>query len=318
MIKTRSITQAATLLALLLTSNAHAATANLNPAKDNTLYESSNGILSNGAGSGFFVGRTKQGSDDRRRGLLQFDIANELPESATITSATLTMRVSKVANTLADSIHLQRVTADWGEAGSIAGGGGGGGATAQPGDATWKHRISPNANWTTLGGDFSSVSSASTSVGSNASYDWSSQQLADDIQDMLDTPNANFGWIVLGNETFSGTTKRFDSRESLHPPVLTIEYMTSGCSSPDADFDGDCDVDGDDLDDWQSAYGSGGGGDADSDTDTDGADFLVWQQEFTGPLGATTASVPEPTSATLALSFLALAALNRHRRVLQS
>ncbi len=316
MIKT---TVATTLFALLLCcDNAQAITVDLEPAKDNTLYESFNGIRSNGAGTHFFTGRTQQGSDETRRGLIQFDIANELPESATITSATLTMRVSKVANTLGDSIQLRRVAADWGEAGSVAGGGGGGGATAHSGDATWKHRFSPNSTWTNLGGDFSSVVSASTSVGSNASYDWSSQQLADDIQDMLDTPNGNFGWIVLGNETFSGTAKRFDSRESLHPPVLTIEYMASGCSSPDADFDGDCDVDGDDLGDWQSAYGPNSGGDADSDNDTDGADFLVWQQEFTGPSSTQTASVPEPTSTTLMLAFLVLGVLNRQGRGLRS
>ncbi len=131
---------------------------------------------------------------------------------------------------------------------------------------------------------------------------------------MLDTPNANFGWIVFGNETFTQTSKRFSSRESSNPPVLTIEYTTSG-GGPDSDFDNDGDVDGDDLGDWQTAFGSGNGGDADSDNDSDGSDYLVWQQEFTGPAGLQTAVVPEPSSATLALAFLAIIALNRHHSV---
>ncbi len=316
MIKPTAVVTTATLLALLFScGNANAITANLSAAKDNTLYEDANGLLSNGTGPGFFAGRT--GNGDIRRGLIMFDIAAEIPSSASITSATLTLNVSRAANSLADAIQLQRVETDWGEAGSIADGGfggGGAGGAAQTGDATWTHSFTPATAWTTVGGDFSSVVSASQSVSTPGSYAWSSQQLADDVQDMLGTANANFGWIVLGNESFAQTAKRFDSRESANPPVLTIDYDLPGGFN--ADFDGDNDVDGDDLGDWQTAFGSGNGGDADGDSDTDGADFLVWQQEFTGPAGLQTEFVPEPTSATLWLTFLAFSALNRRNRCL--
>lgn len=63
-----------------------------------------------------------------------------------------------------------------------------------------------------------------------------------------------------------------------------------------ADFDGDgVDVDGDDLALWQSDYANNDFSDADGDFDSDGSDFLIWQQTYTGPLGAITA-VPEPAS----------------------
>ena len=34
-----------------------------------------------------------------------------------------------------------------------------------------------------------------------------------DVQKWLDDPSSNFGWLLLGDETKSRTTKRFDSSE---------------------------------------------------------------------------------------------------------
>jgi hypothetical protein len=45
-----------------------------------------------------------------------------------------------------------------------------------------------------------------------------------DVQSWLDNPAYNFGWLVLGDESTIATSKRFDTRESTSPPVLTIEY----------------------------------------------------------------------------------------------
>jgi hypothetical protein len=79
------------------------------------------------------------------------------------------------------------------------------------------------------------------------------------------------------------------------------------------DFDNDQDVDGDDLDDWRTAFGETAVGDADGDADSDGYDFLIWQRNLTGPLAAQAVSaVPEPASAALlAGAALALAACRR-------
>ncbi|MGI9427791.1 MAG: DNRLRE domain-containing protein [Bythopirellula sp.] len=291
-----------------------AITANLGASQDNTLYEDLNGTLSNGAGMRIFAGTN--GNFRVRRALLEFDIAAEIPSSATITGAALTLNLSKAANiNFADALELRRVATDWGEgdsnaAGSPQGNGGeGAGVAAEPGDATWKHSFSPNTDWANLGGDFLSTVSATENVSGIGSYTWSAPQLVADVQDMLDSPQTNFGWILFGNEANAATAKQFNSRESLNPPVLTIDYDLAGLV--DADFDGDSDIDVDDLNDWIAAYSSNTNGDADGDDDSDGADYLAWQQAYTGPGELQALAVPEPTSATLALACFALAALNR-------
>ena len=78
-------------------------------------------------------------------------------------------------------------------------------------------------------------------------------------------------------------------------PTLTVNYTIQAPSIP-GDFDADGDVDGDDLDDWQTSYGTNDLADADNDGDSDGRDFLIWQRNFTGPGAISTLSVPEPTS----------------------
>ena len=56
-------------------SIAVAATVDLAPAKDNTLYQDQAGFVSNGRGHHFFAGRTVEAEDALRRGLVAFDIA---------------------------------------------------------------------------------------------------------------------------------------------------------------------------------------------------------------------------------------------------
>ena len=82
-----------------------------------------------------------------------------------------------------------------------------------------------------------------------------------------------------------------------------------------ADFEGDGDVDTEDLSKWELAYSLSDDGDADGDTDSDGIDFLKWQEEFTGSedLVAAAQSVPEPSSLALT-SLLALAGCWRPRK----
>ena len=62
------------------------------------------------------------------------------------------------------------------------------------------------------------------------SYTWESpSRLVADVQPWLDSPAANFGWLFLGNEFTSQTTKRFDSKdneEEANRPVLAVEYQT--------------------------------------------------------------------------------------------
>ena len=51
--------------------------------RDNTLYESITGTVSNGSGPYFFVGMTTGG--ERRRGLIRFDVASAIPAGSTVT-----------------------------------------------------------------------------------------------------------------------------------------------------------------------------------------------------------------------------------------
>src|SRR5438067_6413921 len=204
-----------------------AETININPSKDNTLYEyvPADGDLSNALGDHFFTGETAVG--ELRRGVLAFDIAGSVPAGSTITGVTLTLNMSRTPSGTSRTVELHRLLADWGEGTSQASGEEGTGAPATTNDATWRHRFFDTIFWTTQGGDFSGTVSASQSVGAIGQYTWSSAQMVADVQSWLDNPASNFGWLVLGDESDVATAKRFDTRESASPPVLTIEYISS-------------------------------------------------------------------------------------------
>ena len=196
-------------------------------SKDNTLYESTSGATSNGAGIHFFVGKTNGGSI--RRGLVAFDLS-EIPQGATISSVTLTLNMSKT-NIAAPttSISLHRVLADWGEATSDATGQEGRGAAATPDDATWIHRFFNTDTWNTAGGDFQSTTSGIAAVSGVASYTWgSTNEMVADVQSWVDNPEGNFGWLLKGNESSNTTAKRFDTRENAsaaNRPILNINFI---------------------------------------------------------------------------------------------
>ena len=220
------------LLAFIFTAPqlATAQTASLAPSKDNTLYESANGSLSNGQGDGLFVGRA---NDSRiRRALLAFDLSS-IPADATITGATLTLQCTKAGSNSPTDISLRRVSRDWGEGASNATGEEGTGAAAQSGDATWRHAFFNTVQWTTAGGDFSGTASATTAVGGAGSYSWSGSGMVADVQAWLGNPASNFGWAMIGNETTDKSAKRFASSEAASaPPRLQITYTVPGDSLP--------------------------------------------------------------------------------------
>ena len=206
-------------------SLASAGTVNINPSKDNTLYEYDplDGDKSNALGFHFFAGET--GMNELRRGVLAFDIANNIPPGAVITAASLSLNMSRTPINTAYVVELHKLLADWGEGTSVAPGEEGDGAPATPNDATWRHRFFDTIFWSTQGGDFSATVSASQLVGVVGQYTWSSAQMVADVQAWLDNPASNFGWLVLGDETAIATAKRFDTRESASPPMLTIEFI---------------------------------------------------------------------------------------------
>lgn len=199
------------------------------PFKDNSMYEESD-TLSNGALPYVFTGRTEglSGTAVLRRALVAFAVSDSIPAGAVIDSVQLTMRVSKVRTNASQATALHRASADWGEGNSDSGGAGGGGASAATNDATWGYRFFNTVSWTTPGGDFNPIASATTNLAGLGFYTWKSAQMKADVQSWLDTPANNFGWVVTGDESGTvGTAKRLDAREnptSANVPVLKVFY----------------------------------------------------------------------------------------------
>lgn len=214
---------------MLLPPPARGASTTLGPIKDNTIYSESD-TLSNGAGQRFFAG--SNGSAAPRRGLIKFDLTS-IPANAVIDSVDLRLNVVQAQATNV-TVKLHRLLADWGESTSIGTGGAGGegaGGKAKPGDATWLQRfyLAPAALWTTPGGDFNAVASASRSVGTLGAYTWRSTGMNADVAFWLANPAQNFGWEVVGNEVSAATSKAFASRQNAtlaNRPVLTVYYTT--------------------------------------------------------------------------------------------
>jgi hypothetical protein len=258
--------------------------------RDNTLYETSDGSRSNGAGILFFAGRSGPSSGFQlKRGLLRFDVAGALPAGAEVQSVVLNLKLFNSGPATVSSLTaLHRVLGDWGE-GTSNGLGSGGPSTA--GDATWLHRFYPTVFWDTPGGDYAPLVSAATLVGDSGFFAWgSTPEMVADVQFWQDQPESNFGWAVVGDEGGQRTAKGFATHEIEDDPSLprlTIVYTTA--------VPGDCDDDGDvDVLDYATFLecftGVGGGQpgeqcgcvDMDDDGDVDLHDLGRLQMSFTG------------------------------------
>jgi hypothetical protein len=210
------------------TASAQTQTVTLAPVADNTLIETP-ANNSNGAEPYFYVGRTLQFG--LRRGLIRFDFSG-LPSNATIQSVTLEVNLETTRGG-AIPFGLHRALASWGEGASLGGGDGG---PAGPGDATWLYRSYPTVPWAQPGGDFVPTASSITllEIPSLNPYLWASTpQLVADVQQWVDSPATNFGWIIVsGREGEARTAKQVLSRESNPPPRLTVQYTVSGPPPP--------------------------------------------------------------------------------------
>lgn len=228
------------LLFSIFTGTALAETVTIEASQDNTLYESPQGALSNGAGTFLFSGLTVNAG--LRRAVIAFKDLSAVPAGATITSAKLHLYLNK-EDSGATMMELLRLQSDWGEGASDAPSPEGKGATAQTGDATWNHTFFDSMTWNTPGGDFSQTPRAQMMTGGiGAMVFGSTAAMVGDVQDWLDNPEGNFGWILLANET-EKSAKRFTSREGgteSRRPRLEIEYsMESGPTPvPGSDFSG--------------------------------------------------------------------------------
>ncbi|MDX1667156.1 MAG: DNRLRE domain-containing protein, partial [Saprospiraceae bacterium] len=187
-------------------------TVTLESVKDNTIYLDPGGtLLSNGSGEHFFAGMS--GSGLTHRALIQFDIAGSIPDNAQIESVVLTLNRSRAApQSDGKSVTLHRLVSNWGEGSSMAPSGEGQGAPPANNDATWEHTFFDGSFWNNEGGDFMASQSASRTMQGSTIQWGSTGGMVQDVQDWLDNPSANFGWILLGDESQTSTSSRFDSK----------------------------------------------------------------------------------------------------------
>lgn len=201
---------------LCIARTTFADTVTINPYKDNTLYDHPNGDVSNGLGEYLFSGRTANQGElyDRRRAVLAFNIVGSVPAGSTINSVSLTLRMSRTTDGAIRRMSIYKLQQDWGEGTSDAFGNEGSGTTSTSGDATWIHRFYNLDQWTIPGGTFNNIGpSTSSNVGGTGDYTWSSAPMAADVQQWLDNPATNFGWILVGDESTTRTARRFNSRQ---------------------------------------------------------------------------------------------------------
>ena len=236
----------ATVFATIFMIKAHADTVVINPSKDNTIYGNTGDTEENnscGAGTSFFAGRTNGGKF--RRALMQFDIAGNVPSGATINSVTLTLRLNKTKDNNSVSMALHKLTQQWGEGTVTCGSNGGVGAAAGTGDATWLSAMHQQNSWSQPGGDFGAVSGSASVGTTNGSYTWDStaagnSAMVTDVQNWLDSPASNLGWILIGDESSNKTSRRFDSREGGTKPSLVVDYTPAAAVFACCFTNGDC------------------------------------------------------------------------------
>ena len=207
---------------------------------DTTIYAEQSGStaydgISDGSGPSLWTSVIAAGVT--RRALVRFDLS-AVPAGARVLSVQLQLFEIRARDEHA--VRLHRVLAAWGEAGSN-GGEAGVGAPAQPGDATWSHRLWPDQRWAQRGGDFVATPSSSRVVGFGpASYVWPStpQQVAD-VQGWLAQPSTNHGWIVIGDDQGLQNAKRFASRNGSSvdgQPTLIVTVEPGALAVDDTDI----------------------------------------------------------------------------------
>jgi len=132
---------------------------------------------------------------------------------------------------------------------------------------------------------------------------WGSVSAVDNVEHVFfSVPFAGFWQIVVANTEFGlGDGENYG-----------LAWWAGDSIS--GDFDGDGDVDKDDLPIWKTGFDTSEA-DADDDGDTDGADFLAWQRNLGLNVPAATA-VPEPAAALLGCMGLPLLWLRRRAAAL--
>jgi hypothetical protein len=204
---------------------------------------------SNGAGDAMAVSNSVTPSNIPidRRGLIRFDLGSPetgsaITAGATISAVSLRMYLTNVFS-LGGLVALKQLSEDWGEGTSDwrneLVGGPGAGDSPTTGDATWIHRFydaaSPETSspWAFEGGTcvpFQACGSAVEVAVSNVilpledyAPPWSSREMVKNVQQWVDVPSSNFGWLLeaLGEPVSLSTREAEPSKR----PLLTVTFI---------------------------------------------------------------------------------------------
>ncbi|SFN77151.1 DNRLRE domain-containing protein [Nitrosospira briensis] len=203
-------------------ASVHAETVSISAFKDATIFGTSDGAdtgNASGMGPGLFTGTDGQLND--KRTLLQFDLAAaSIPAGSKIDSVTMSLSLGLVGggSGVPQTVRLFDVAQSWseGSSGSPTSSGISGSGQGYPrgnGDSTWDYsNFNSNPAMATKwqsggsdlhGGNFSSIESASTAFTTftpGSVHTWSSAAMAADVQDWLDNPSQNNGWLLKSDE----------------------------------------------------------------------------------------------------------------------
>jgi len=180
-------------------------------------------------GGNEFVAAGANGSLSPARALFKFSLDEVIPSGSMITSVSLQLSVIGVPNLLAadSTFELRRLNQNWNEGFGL----GPLGSPAGAGETTWNARFYPDVLWSVPGGasphDFAGAVSSTSPVSGISNYIFSSTPtMVADVQGWVDSPESNYGWILISqSEDVSRTARRFGSRTSASPPQLTIEFQ---------------------------------------------------------------------------------------------
>ncbi|MGJ8652766.1 MAG: DNRLRE domain-containing protein [Opitutaceae bacterium] len=227
------------IITLTLFTQLNALEVQLGALLDSSIFED-NTDNSSSIGDFIFVGTTgdRNGAGPSfRRGLIQFDIAENLPTNIIINSVSLTLTIGRVPDEkfVGTTQTLHRVTTEWGATETAlldSDFSQGNGVPAQDGEATWNEAIRGTNSWITPGGDFVSSESASIGISPiiNQAVTWTNVGMVNDVEQWLANPGSNFGWMLIGNESFIKNARGYYSMDNSDPsanglaPRLNIDY----------------------------------------------------------------------------------------------
>lgn len=176
----------------------------------------------------FEVGRTKDGV--RQRGLLRFDLPEDLPLDAHVECAEIGLHVSRSSLSGGGSdgggnkfnVGLYRVTTPWSTAShnDVVGG------AAKAGDCTWTHASYPDQPWNEVGGDFDAVELSEEAVDADGKH-WfgSTRNTRDALQEWMDGTAPNHGFLLMRTENEN------DEQRTSAAPASTDYTVYSGVDS---------------------------------------------------------------------------------------